>query len=182
MLVHLSIFLITICVPPFTSLCNSLQICACMSTCIIFFLRSFMYVFSHVCISSLSAALWNQLCVFTLPGLPAPGEQAACSHSVTWHAGWQTPVMAMRPARLLHDFADIICTARWCAHTILFVWSLSGSVWPVVHAGSTCFHFLVYLLQESQLPAVEQSGNISSVTLRDWDKHSLCPFQRHDLF
>lgn len=41
--------------------------------------------------SSFSAALGNQLCVFTLPGLPAPGEQAVSCSPITSHSSHPDP-------------------------------------------------------------------------------------------
>lgn len=53
-------------------------------------------ILSHCC------ALWNQLCVFTLPGLPAPGEQLASSNLVISNPLWQAPITARRTACLPH--------------------------------------------------------------------------------
>lgn len=54
--------------------------------------------------------------------------------------------------------------ASQIGHTMsTFVPSLSSSVWPVVCVDSTCTYLLVYLLQESGLPAEEQSHNVSLV-------------------
>lgn len=71
------------------------------------------HVFSSLC------ALWNQQIMFTRPGLPAPGEQAASSSPITLHPGWQSVIHARR----MSCVCDWMLTAM---HTKLFVPSFSS--------------------------------------------------------
>lgn len=142
-----SVHLIWTCVLFLTSLCNSLQCYTCMPTCIIVFMTMFLYAFFlHVCFIP-SLQLCETSCVFTLPGLPAPREQAASSRTVTSNPLSQTLFIARRTTCLPHDMAVCMCLRACCVRVMQFVPSLSNSVWPAVRIDSTCVHLLVYLQQ-----------------------------------
>lgn len=63
------------------------------------------FLFLCMCVLFFSAALWNQLCVFTLPGLPGLSAAAPSLPSL------QIPIIARRTA-CPAKFADTVCTAR----------------------------------------------------------------------
>lgn len=100
-------------------------------------------------VSSLSNALWNQLCVLTLPGLPAPGKQAAPSHHI--HLTASRPCQKDGPVR---------CTVYSLWVKLEFVYVLACMSWShLFHLSqvksdrlcmlTTCVHVTVYLLRRA---------------------------------
>lgn len=126
----------------------------------------------RLCVLSFSAAQWNQLCVCLryLVNLLRENRLPTAAPSHHSHLLCLTIVIAERSARLLdirtHGLRREVVFSRG---SFVRVGVLEGRFRPIslepclVCVDSTCVHLLVYLLQESRLPAGEQSHYISPV-------------------
>lgn len=145
------------------------------------------YTFFSFCLCALSfsAAQWNQLCVclLYLVNLLQESRLQAAVPSLHIFSGW--PTSSPGELHVCSKYADTGFTDRSlsveaCLYGLVFtmstfVPSLSSSFWPVVCVDSTCAYLLVYLLQESGLPAGEQSHNISPVRGKaGWETETRC--------
>lgn len=126
-----------------------------------------------LCVLSFSAAQRNQLCVCLryLVNLLRENRLPAAAPSHHSHLLCLTIVIAERSARLLdirtHGLRREVVFSRGSFVRVTSSWgALSShlSLEPcLVCVDSTCVRLLVYLLQESRLPAGEQSHYISPV-------------------
>lgn len=127
----------------------------------------------YLCVLSFSAAQWNQLCVCLLYLVNLLQESSLPATAPSLHIFSVWPTSSPGGLHVCSKYADTGFTDRSlsveaCLYGLAFTMStfvpfLSSSVWPVVCVDSTCAHLLVYLLQESRLPAGGQSHNISPV-------------------
>ena len=153
--------------------CSPTFVCTHVNACYSVFSCSSMPSFSvYVCVSSFC----ETSCVYLLylVNLLQESRQPAAAPSFHIHSvrSPSLPGGLQVCLRISRRWAYSEVTSSWswcvwlCVHVEQFVPSLSSSIWPVVRVDSTCVRLLIYLLQESRLPAAEQSHRISSVKPR----------------